>query len=130
MRWIYGARARLRLLFGPRAAEARMSEEMRFHVEMEAEKLVRERGLDPQEARRRALVAFGGVDRYQEEMRDGRGTAWFSGLSLDLKLGFRMLAKYPGLTVVGGLAMAFGIWFGAVTFQMLGIVTGTKLPLP
>ena len=50
MRWIQGARARLRLLFAPRAAEARMSEEMRFHVEMEAKKLVRERGLDPQEA--------------------------------------------------------------------------------
>ena len=54
----------------------------------------------------------------------------FNGLSLDLKLGFRMLAKYPGLTVIGGLAMAFGIWFGAVTFQMFGMITGAKLPLP
>ena len=53
-----------------------------------------------------------------------------SGLSLDLKLGMRMLVKYPGLTVVGGLAMAFGIWFGAVTFEMFGLVTRTKLPLP
>lgn len=53
-----------------------------------------------------------------------------SGLELDLKLGVRMLVKYPGLTVVGGLAMAFGIWFGAVTFQMFGVITSTKLPLP
>ena len=52
------------------------------------------------------------------------------GLSLDLKLGFRMLVKYPGLTVIGGLAMAFGIWFGAVTFQMFGMLTSSKLPLP
>jgi putative ABC transport system permease protein len=59
-----------------------------------------------------------------------RGTAWFSGLSLDVKLGYRMLVKYPGLTVVGGLAMAFAIWFGAVAFQMFGLVTSTKLPLP
>ena len=57
-------------------------------------------------------------------------TAWFSGLSLDLKLGFRMLVKYPGLTLVGGLAMAFGIWFGAVTFEMFGLISSTKLPLP
>jgi len=55
--------------------------------------------------------------------------AWLSGFSLDLKLGVRMLVKYPGLTVVGGLAMAFGIWFGAVTFHMFGILTSTKLPL-
>jgi hypothetical protein len=38
--------------------------------------------------------------------------------------------KHPGLTVVGGLAMAFGIWFGAVIFQMFGLLTSTKLPLP
>jgi predicted permease len=51
-------------------------------------------------------------------------------LSLDFKLGFRMLVKYPGLTIVGGLAMAFGIWFGAVTFEMFGMLSSTKLPLP
>ncbi len=59
-----------------------------------------------------------------------RRRSLLSGLSLDLKLGFRMLVKYPGLTVVGGLAMAFGIWFGAVTFQMFGFLTSTNLPLP
>jgi hypothetical protein len=91
---------------------------------------VREAGVSHDEARRRALATFGGVHNHRESMRDGRGTAWFSGLSLDLKLGFRMLVKYPGLTLIGGLAMAFGIWFGAVTFQMFGMITTTKLPLP
>jgi predicted permease len=56
--------------------------------------------------------------------------SWACGISLDLKLGIRMLVKYPGLTVVAGVAMAFGIWFGAVTFQMFGVLTSTKLPLP
>src|ERR1044072_7088616 len=49
--------------------------------------------------------------------------------SLDLKLGFRMLVKYPGLTVVGGLAMAFAIWGGAVTFQLVTLFTKPALPL-
>jgi predicted permease len=75
-------------------------------------------------------VTFGGVQQHRETLREGRGITWLSGLSLDLKLGFRMLVKYPGLTVVGGLAMAFGIWFGAVTFQMFGMITTTDLPLP
>src|SRR5688500_8668795 len=61
MSWLAATRTRLRLLFGRRAAESRMDEEFRFHIDMEAEKLVRERGLDPGEARRRALVAFGGL---------------------------------------------------------------------
>ena len=130
MSWFEGSRARMRLLFGRRATESRMDDEFRFHLEMETERLMREEGLDGIEARRRALVAFGGVEKHKEALREGRGTAWFTGMSLDLKLGLRMLAKYPGLTVVGGLAMAFGIWFGAVTFQMFGILTSTKLPLP
>jgi putative ABC transport system permease protein len=130
MSWLEGSRARLRLLFGRRAAESRMDQEFRFHLEMETERLMREQGLDAIEARRRALVAFGGVEMHKEALRDGRGLAGLSGLSLDLKLGGRMLVKYPGLTIVGGLAMAFGIWFGAVTFQMFGMLTSTKLPLP
>jgi len=130
MRWFDAARTRARLFLFPRASESRTDEEFRFHLDMETDRLVREAGVTHDEARRRALATFGGVHNHRESMRDGRGTAWFSGLSLDLKLGFRMLVKYPGLTLIGGLAMAFGIWFGAVTFQMFGMITTTKLPLP
>jgi putative ABC transport system permease protein len=130
MSWLDATRTRLRLLFARRAAESRMDEEFRLHIEMEAEKLVRERGLDPGEARRRALVAFGGVERHKEALRDDRGLAWLGGLSLDVKLGFRMLVKYPGLTVVGGLAMAFAIWVGAVAFEIVMLFANPTLPLP
>ena len=47
---------------------------------------------------------------------------------LDFKLGGRMLARYPGLTVVGGLAMAFAIWVGAGTFEFLNQVVNPTLP--
>ena len=47
-----------------------------------------------------------------------------------MKLGGRMLAKYPGITLVGGIAMAFALWFGAVTFEMFGLLVNPKLPLP
>ena len=52
------------------------------------------------------------------------------GFSLDLKLGARMLVKYPGLTIIGGVAMAFGICVGTVIFQMLSTVFYPSLPLP
>ena len=130
MSWLDAARTRARLLLSHRASESRTDEEFRFHLDMETDRLVREVGLSRGEARRRALAAFGGVQNHREAMGEGRGLAWLAGTSLDLKLGVRMLVKYPGLTVIGGLAMAFGIWFGAVTFQMFGMLTGTKLPLP
>ncbi|MBA3640288.1 MAG: ABC transporter permease [Acidobacteria bacterium] len=60
----------------------------------------------------------------------GRGRRWFGGLSLDLKLGGRMLVKYPGLTIVGGLAMAFAICVGTVVFEVLTLFVAPSLPLP
>ena len=53
MSWIDGVRARVRLLFG-RSADRRMQREFGFHLEMDAERLMREEGLAPAEARRRS----------------------------------------------------------------------------
>ena len=55
---------------------------------------------------------------------------WLGGVALDLKLGGRMLAKYPGLTLVGGLAMAFAICVGTVISQVLALFFAPTLPLP
>ena len=48
---------------------------------------------------------------------------------LDFKLGGRMLLKYPGLTVIGSLAMAFAIWVGIVLFQFTMLFMYPSLPL-
>ena len=87
----------VQFLFSRDDAERRMNEEFGFHVEMETERLVRDAGLDPREARRRARAAFGGVEAHKEALRDGRGWAWLTGLTLDLKLGYRVLEKARGL---------------------------------
>ena len=130
MGWLEGLGARLQLLFGRQAAESRMTKEIGFHIDMETERLVREQGLHPTEARRRALVAFGGVEKHKEDLRDGRGRARLDGFWLDLKLGGRMLVKYPGLTVVGGVAMAFAILVGSVIFAIVTMLVYPTLPLP
>lgn len=110
-------RARLRLLFARSSAEDRMDEEIRFHIDMETERLVREEGLDPRAARRRGFVAFGGIEKVKEELRDGRGLGGLTGFSLDLKLGFRMLVKYPVLTGASVLALAVAVALAASWFE-------------
>ncbi len=50
--------------------------------------------------------------------------------SLDFKLGFRMLLRYPGMTVLAGLAMAFAIFVGAGTFEFFTQVGRPNLPFP
>jgi len=47
---------------------------------------------------------------------------------IDFKLGLRMLVKYPGLSVVGGLAMAFGIGVGAGCFEFYSQVLHPQVP--
>jgi putative ABC transport system permease protein len=68
--------------------------------------------------------------RQKMEARGGGRFAWLGGVPLDVKFGFRMLVKYPGLTVIGGLAMAFAVWVGAVVFEMVTEFTHPTLPLP
>src|SRR4029077_2040634 len=67
MSLLKGLAARARSLFASGASEACMEEEFRFHLTMETERLIA-LGVPPDEARRRAFVAFGGVDQHREAM--------------------------------------------------------------
>lgn len=122
-----GLAARLAVILRPGAAERRMREEFAFHVERETERL-REAGRSPAEARREALIAFGGVDRYEEEMRDGRGIRWFHDAVADLRYALRMFRRNPGLALVVGLTLGVGIGINGFTY---GVVDGLLVrPVP
>jgi hypothetical protein len=96
-----------------------MDEEMRFHVEMQTERLVKEHGLPVDEARRRALASFGGVEKYKEAGRDVHGLRWLDALLLDSRFSLRMLLKHRGLTMVAAFAMAVAIAVGTTAFETI-----------
>lgn len=129
MSWIDGARTRLHLFFRRDAAERRFEQELEFHIGMETDRLVRGERLTPDEARRRALVTFGGVTRHKEELREGRGLAWLGGVSLDFKLATRMLVKNPGLTLVAVVGIAVAVAIATVSFSVIYTLVEGKLPL-
>jgi hypothetical protein len=74
----------IRAAVRPGSADRELDEEIRYHLERETEQLVRA-GLAPDEARRRALVAFGGVENTKESYRDGRGDRWLQDLVGDVR---------------------------------------------
>jgi hypothetical protein len=119
---------RLRALFGRDAVESDLSDEIRLHLDMETEELVRQ-GRSPEEARREARLLLGGVEQTKEAVRDVRPLQWLDGIGVDLRLGLRMLRKSWGLTLVGGLAMVVVIGLCTTGFVILKTVTGTELPL-
>jgi hypothetical protein len=109
-------------------AERELSREIRSHLQLLEDKYVAD-GMSRSQARYAARRAFGGVDQVKENQRDARAFRWLAGWPMDLKLGGRMLVKYPGLTVVGGVAMAFAICVGLVIVQVMTLFTNPTLPL-
>lgn len=131
MRLIARARSLWRGVRRRTDVETEMNEEFRLHLELRAADLVRA-GLSPADAARTAKLEFGATEQYKDQGREARGLRRVDQIKfswLDFKLGFRMLVRYPWLTLVGGFAMAFAIWAGAGAFEFVRQVVNPTLPL-
>jgi predicted permease len=109
---------RLRALFDRPALESELDLEMRDHVERQTRANVA-RGLAPDEARRAALVAFGGVQQYKEATRDARGTRWIEDALQDLRYAVRSLGRAPAFCVAVIFTLGAGIGVNAAMFGIL-----------
>lgn len=110
------------------AVERDMAEEMRLHIEMEAEELARTRGLSNTDALRQARLAFGSTERFREEGRDARGTRWLEDLASDARYAVRTLLRAPGFALAAALTLALGI--GATTALFSVVHAALLEPLP
>ncbi|HUP43738.1 MAG TPA: ABC transporter permease [Thermoanaerobaculia bacterium] len=120
--------ARIRGFLRPDGPARELDEELAAHLEMAIDDKIRQ-GLSPEEARRRARVELGNLELLREEGRAAWGLPWIGSSWLDVRLGFRMLRKSWGLSLVAGLALTVVIGLAAVAFDVLGAVGGTELPL-
>ena len=126
-----GLRARLRSLLGRRGTEQRIDREFQFHLDMETEKNIR-LGLAPDEARRQAIIAFGGVQQHVEEYRDGRGLRVVRELIRDARLSLRSLRREPSfaVSVVITLALAIGATTAVFTLMRRSVLEPLPYPSP
>jgi putative ABC transport system permease protein len=109
-----------------RTAEQELAEEMAFHLDMATAENQR-RGMRVEEARRMAMISFGGRERFAERVREGRWTRWLEDLVADLGYGVRMLARRPGFTAAVVATLALGI--GGTT-AIFSVVDGLFLRAP
>src|SRR5215470_7532874 len=98
-------------------SEKRLDSELQFHLQQRTADYVAE-GIPPEEAHRRAVLEFGGVERFKEECRETHWENQADILGRDFRFALRGLMKDRGFACIAILALALGIGFSTIVFSI------------
>ena len=117
----------LRRLTQKSSAENELDRELRFHLDRQIEDSIAE-GMAPDEARRLALMEFGGLERVKEEVRETKWETHVEALLRDIGSAIKTLRKNPRSSLAAILTLAVGI---AATTSMFSVVYNLRFdPFP
>lgn len=116
-------------LFRKRALNAQLSSEVRFHIE-ELTDANMAAGMLREEARRKALLEFGGGEQIKEELRDVHRVAIIEPAIANLKAALRFVRKSPSFSVTVILTLALAIGANSAVFSAIDAVLLRPLPFP
>src|SRR5688572_26581269 len=127
MKYLRAFFSRVTGMFTGHRADDDMRNEMQAHLEMETAELVR-RGMSPEEARRHAAIASGGITQAAEAVREQRGLPWVESVAAVVKDAFSTLRHSLAFAAVIVLTVVRGMGVNTAIFS---VVRGVVLkPLP
>lgn len=112
-----------------RSFEQGMDEEVRHHIELYTEDLVRS-GMTPVEAARQARMEFGSIDNVKTDCREARGLRLFDELRQNLRYALRRMRKTPGFTATALATLALCLGANLTLFAVVDSILLRPLPFP
>jgi len=116
-------------LFRKRTLETQLDSELRFHVEKLVNDYIAE-GMPPEEARRKAVLEFGGREQIKEELRDVHRVRIIESSLANLKSAFRFIRKSPSFSLAVIATLALGIGANSAVFSAIDAILLRPLPFP
>jgi predicted permease len=120
-------RFRLRAVFRRARVEQELDDEIRDHIDRRIAADVA-RGVAPDQARRSALGAFGGIAQSKEACREVRGVTMFEHTVQDLRFAARRFARAPIATATMIGIFALGIGFSTALFLFVQSFVNGPVP--
>ena len=110
-----------------RAQDERLKEEIEQHIALQTEENLRA-GMSPVEARRQAMVKFGGVEPMKQDYRAERGMPFIENLLGDLRNAARSISRMPALAAVIIVSLAIGIGVNTTIFSWIQLILFEPMP--
>lgn len=117
---------RLRFLL-VRKPHREVDEELQFHLEQQTEVNIAA-GVTPQEARRQAMIAFGGVERAREQSHEQRPGYFIETLLQDIRYAIRSFRRNPVFTITIVATLMLGIGATTAVFSVVDRILFRPLP--
>lgn len=121
MAWIRRLLIRLRSSFSHARQDQELEAEIAAHLDFAIEENIKH-GMSPEEARRQALIRFGGVEQAKQQQREARGLPALEILWQDLRYAMRTLRRDRSFALIAILILALGIGATTAMFSIIHVV--------